>query len=175
MGEGRAVDAPCAFGTMDIRDGDRRMTSFMWSHISDEVRAEFEFERIRDADAFHRDVMDSDRRVSFWRTGEWVASMWSGWLDWADGLRSFGCVVRRPDELKSRLWLGLASRHMADFFFGGEPEGSREAVVLIPAFMKRCVRHAVLSGLEDGGLTEDGVYRVMRKDLDQMRKGGERC
>lgn len=175
MGEGDVK-----FGAIPIKEGDRRFAGFMWDHISDYVRAEFEYEGIKDAGEFYEDVMSADHRTSFWRRGAWVASMWSGWMcDEKDGLRSFGCVVRKPEELASRMWLGLNSRAMADDFFMHEPESAKFEVVVIPKFMRLCIRHARISGLTEDGFTDDGKFVVMSKDLTELRKamkgGNDQC
>lgn len=140
---------------MDIRD-DPVFIRFMWASLAEDVRGEFHYEGIKDAEAFRQDIVAADHRESFWKMGTWVGAIWCGWV--ADGVRSFGAVVRRPDELPGRVWLAKRSREMLDGFMSREPGDAMATEVLIPPFLTRCIRHAeMFCGLErKGRLTDEG-------------------
>lgn len=155
------------WGRMEIRDSPV-FFRFMWDSIAEDVRGEFFYEGITDVAKFREDIMSADHRESFWKRGTWVASLWSGWA--ADGIRTFGCVVRRPDELPGKVWLAKRSREMLDSFMSREPGNAAATEVLIPPFLTRCIRHAErFCGMVRNGrwTDEDGkeyiVFRYERR------------
>ena len=144
------------FAWMDIKNGDRQFTSFMWGRLAHDVVEEFRYEGIPDAAAFHEDVMRADHREAFWRRGLWFGSIWSGWA--CEGVRTFGAVVRRPEELPWKIWVARRSRAVLDSFVSREPDGAESFEVLMPPFVTRCMKHAI----RFCGLVHDGEWTDRR-------------